>query len=215
MNNQGKYKKLTAIIMIVAVVISVCSLAWVVIFKGDDEYQETNKAFYEETSATRQRTTVQDEDTTTNIDDTIDVEIKIPVSFVLDTVNTNSQLTKEQQSAGFKSAVFDGNNSVTYTISKADHRKFLMNYKYDVVTDLEVSLASEYAYFNDLDYNEDLSKFTVKVNGSSFNNADGEEISTKVSLPSMLYQMYAVIETNCQVSIIDDNTNRVITTYTP
>ncbi|MBO5421414.1 MAG: hypothetical protein J6A67_05690 [Clostridia bacterium] len=214
MNNQGKYKKLTIVVMIVAVVISVCSLAWVVIFKGDDEYQETNKAFYEETSATRQRTTIPDE-SATDADDAVDVEIKIPVSFVLDSVNTNSQLTKEQQDAGFKSAVFDGNGTVTYTISKADHRKFLMNYKYDVVTDLEVSLASEYAYFNDLDYNEDLSKFSVKVNGSSFNNADGEEISTKVSLPSMLYQMYAMIETNCQVSIVDDNTNRVITTYTP
>ena len=113
--NNGKFKKATIIFMLVAVAIITCSILWVVIFKGDTSYERTNREFFEQTSATKYTAAVQNEDITVDGDALIDVEMKIPISFILEDINANSQLTKEQKDAGFKSAVSDGNSSVTYT----------------------------------------------------------------------------------------------------
>lgn len=214
MNNNGKFKKSTIIFMLVAVVIITCSLLWVVIFKGDTSYEKTNREFFEQTSATRYTAAVQADDITVDGDDLIDVEIKIPISFVLEDINTNSQLTKEQEKAGFKSAVSDGNSSVTYTISKADYKVFLRNYRYEMVTEIENSLAS-YSYIKDINCDDNLSNIIVKVDRSGFNSADGASISSAVSLPSMIYQMYAQLGMNCNITVADAQTSETITTYNP
>lgn len=212
MDDKGKFKKPMIIIMLVAVFISVCSLAWVVIFKGDDEYQETNKDFYEETMYIEK---AEAANTDSDSDANINIEITVPVSFVLEDINATSKLTKEQQNMGFKSATYDGDNSVTYVISKADYKDFLLSYRFEVVDNLESAFRQSYPYFRSLDYNDDLSLLTMKVDRSTFNSSDGEAISTTVLLPSMIYQMYAKTDTHCQVTITDNETNQVITTYTP
>ncbi len=215
MNNNGKFKKTTIIFMLVAVAIITCSLVWVIIFKGDDAYTKTNRAFFEETSATKHATAVQGNDITVDGDELVDVEIKVPISFVLEDINASSQLTKEQKDAGFKSVVSDGNSSVTYTISKADYKVFLRNYRYETVTKIENELTSSYSYIKDINCNDDLSNVIVKVDRAGFNSADGSAISTTVSLPSMVYQMYAQLGMNCNITIADAETSAVIETYNP
>ena len=212
--NNGKFKKATIIFMLVAVAIITCSILWVVIFKGDTSYEKTNREFFEQTSATKYAAAVQNEDITVDGDELIDVEIKIPISFILEDINANSQLTKEQKDAGFKSAVSDGNSSVTYTISKADYKVFLRNYRFEIVTEIEKDLSS-YSYVKDINCNDDLSNIIVKVDRVGFNSSDGDAISTAVSLPSMVYQMYAQLGMNCNITIADAETSAVIATYNP
>ena len=212
--NNGKFKKATIIFMLVAVAIITCSILWVVIFKGDTSYEKTNREFFEQTSATKYAAAVQNEDITVDGDELIDVEIKIPISFILEDINANSQLTKEQKDAGFKSAVSDGNSSVTYTISKADYKVFLRNYRFEIVTEIEKDLSS-YSYVKDINCNDDLSNIIVKVDRAGFKSSDGDAISTAVSLPSMVYQMYAQLGMNCNITIADAETSAVIATYNP
>ncbi|MBQ1967543.1 MAG: hypothetical protein II356_06165 [Clostridia bacterium] len=212
--NNGKFKKATIIFMLIAVAIITCSILWVVIFKGDTSYEKTNREFFEQTSATKYAAAVQNEDITVDGDELIDVEIKIPISFILEDINANSQLTKEQKDAGFKSAVSDGNSSVTYTISKADYKVFLRNYRFEIVTEIEKSLSS-YSYLKDVNCNDDLSNIIVKVDRAGFKSSDGDAISTAVSLPSMVYQMYAQLGMNCNITIADAETSAVIATYNP
>lgn len=212
--NNGKFKKATIIFMLVAVAIITCSILWVVIFKGDTSYEKTNREFFEQTSATKYAAAVKNEDITVDGDELIDVEIKIPISFILEDINANSQLTKEQKDAGFKSAVSDGNSSVTYTISKADYKVFLRNYRFEIVTEIEKDLSS-YSYVKDVNCNDDLSNIIVKVDRIGFNSSDGDAISTAVSLPSMVYQMYAQLGMNCNITIADAETSAVIATYNP
>ena len=212
--NNGKFKKATIIFMLVAVAIITCSILWVVIFKGDTSYEKTNREFFEQTSATKYAAAVQNEDITVDGDELIDVEIKIPISFILEDINANSQLTKEQKDAGFKSAVSDGNSSVTYTISKADYKIFLRNYRFEIVTEIEKDLSS-YSYVKDVNCNDDLSNIIVKVDRAGFKSSDGDAISTAVSLPSMVYQMYAQLGMNCNITIADAETSAVIATYNP
>lgn len=215
MNNNGKFKKTTIIFMFIAVAIIISSLLWVVIFKSDVSYEKTNREFFEETSVVKYAAAVQGEDITSDGDELIDVEIKIPISFILEDINSNSQLTKDQEKAGFKAAVSDGNSYVTYTISKADYKVFLRNYRYETVTGIENDLSSSYAYIKDVNCSDDLSNIIVKVDRAGFNSADGAAISSTVSLPSMIYQMYAQLGMNCNITIADAQTSETITTYNP
>lgn len=215
MNNSGKFKKTTIIFMLVAVVIITCSLLWVVIFKGDNSYEKTNREFFEQTSATKYTAAVQGDNVTVDGDELIDVEIKIPISFILEDVNANSQLTKEQKETGFKSVVSDGNSSVTYTISKADYKVFLRNYRYEIVAGIENDLASSYSYVKDVNCNDNLSNIVVKVDRAGFNSADGASITSAASLPAMIYQMYAQLGMNCNITVADAETSAVIATYNP
>ena len=214
MNNNGKFKKSTIIFMLVAVVIITCSILWVVIFKGDTSYERTNREFFEQTAATKYTAVVQNEDVTVDGDALIDIEIKIPISFILEDINANSQLTKDQKEAGFKSALSDGNSSVTYTISKADYKVFLRNYRFEIVTEIEKDLSS-YSYVKDVNCSDDLSNIIVKVDRAGFKSSDGDAISTAVSLPSMVYQMYAQLGMNCNITIADAETSSIIATYNP
>lgn len=213
MNDKGKFKRLTVILLIVSVAISVISLAWVIIFKDADEYERTNREFYEQTSAVNRHTQITDN--SSDSDEMFNIEITVPVSFVLENINSDSRLTEEQKDMGFKSVTFDGESSVTYVISKANHSKFLKNYRYDVVTDLEISLKADYPYVKSIDYNDSLSEFSVRVDSSAYKAADARSIATAVSLPSMIYQLYADVETKCQVSFADAQTSRVIETVIP
>ena len=95
MNDKGKFKRLTVILMIVSVVISVISLAWVIIFRDEDQYERTNKEFYEQTSSVRRHTQVTDN--SSDSDEMFNVEITVPVSFVLENINSDSRLTDEQK----------------------------------------------------------------------------------------------------------------------
>ncbi len=213
MDNKGKFKKLTVIVMIVAVVISIISLAWVIIFKDAGEYERTNREFFEQTAAAGKHP--QAVNSSTDSEETYDVEITVPVSFVLENINSDSRLTNEQKNMGFKSVTFDGESSVTYVISNTDHRNFLMNYRYEVVTELENSLKADYSYVDQIDYNDSLSEIIVKVDSSAYRSADAQTIATAASLPSMIYQLYADADVGCHVSFADAQTSRVIETVTP
>ncbi|MBP3938545.1 MAG: hypothetical protein IK955_03985 [Clostridia bacterium] len=213
MNDKGKFKKTTIIIMLVAVFISICSLAWVLIFQGDDAYQETNKDFYNETAAIYTKTTKTDDPADSG--DTSDVKVKVPVDFILERINTDSQLTQEQKDLGFKSAIYDGQSSVTYTMSKEKYRQFLLSYRFDITTDIEDALWRMYPSFKELDFNDDLTHFTVRVNRAEFNSAESADIAGLIADQAEFYQAFAMLNANCTVAFSDYETNATITTVTP
>ena len=211
MNDNGKFKKKTIIIMLVAVFISVCSLAWVLIFKGDDSYQETNKAFYDETAPTYTQKAQSEEPT--DEDDGSKVKITVPVSFVLEGINADSQLTDEQEELGFKSVVSEGNDSVTYTISKYDYEKFLRSYRYEITAGIEDALWRSYPYFKELDFNDELTRFVVTVESADYNSAEGESIAELISRQAEYYRAYSMLNAGCTVVFEDYATRNAITTY--
>ncbi len=213
MNDKGKFKKKTIIIMLVAVFISVCSLVWVLIFQGDDAYQETSNAFYDETAAIYTKTTKAEDPADSS--DTSDVKVTVPVDFILESINTDSQLTQEQKDLGFKSAVYNGQNAVTYTMSKEKYRQFLLSYRFDITTDIEDALWRMYPYFKELDFNDDLTHFTVRVNRAEFNAAESEDIAGLIADQAEFYQAFAMLNASCTVVFTDYETNASITTVTP
>lgn len=213
MNDNGKFKKKTIIIMLVAIFISICSLAWVLIFRGDDAYQETNKAFYDETAVTYTKAT--NSENLTDSGDTSDIKVTVPVDFILERINIDSQLTQEQKDLGFKSAIYDGQSSVTYTMSKEKYRQFLLSYRFDITTDIEDALWRMYPYFKELDFNDDLTHFTVRVNRAEFNASESDDIADLIAGQAEFYQAFAMLNASCTVVFTDYETSATIATVTP
>lgn len=213
MNDKGKFKKSTIIIMLVAVFISIGLLASVLILKGDDAYQKTNEDFYNETAPIY--TKAANADASAVNDDSPDIKIAISYIYALDSINIRSQLTDEQKNLGFKSASFDGDETITYIISENNHRSFLRTYRYDISTEIEETLSRMYAYFEDIECNDELTHFTINVNRSAFNTADGENMAAIISPLSASYRQYAQLNANCTVIIKDSATGDTIATYNP
>ncbi len=213
MNDNGKFKKKTIIIMLVAIFISICSLAWVLIFRGDDAYQETNKAFYDETAVTYTKAT--NSENLTDSGDTSDIKVTVPVDFIPESINADSQLSQEQKDLGFKSAVYDGQSSVTYTMSKEKYRQFLLSYRFDITTDIEDALWRMYPYFKELDFNDDLTHFTVRVNRAEFNTSESDDIADLIAGQAEFYQAFAMLNASCTVVFTDYETSATIATVTP
>lgn len=213
MNDNGKFKKKTIIIMLVAIFISICSLAWVLIFRGDDAYQETNKAFYDETAVTYTKAT--NSENLTDSGDTSDIKVTVPVDFIPENINADSQLSQEQKDLGFKSAVYDGQSSVTYTMSKEKYRQFLLSYRFDITTDIEDALWRMYPYFKELDFNDDLTHFTVRVNRAEFNASESDDIADLIAGQAEFYQAFAMLKASCTVVFTDYETSATIATVTP
>ena len=213
MNDNGKFKKKTIIIMLVAIFISICSLAWVLIFRGDDAYQETNKAFYDETAVTYTKAT--NSENLTDSGDTSDIKVTVPVDFIPENINADSQLSQEQKDLGFKSAMYDGQSSVTYTMSKEKYRQFLLSYRFDITTDIEDALWRMYPYFKELDFNDDLTHFTVRVNRAEFNASESDDIADLIAGQAEFYQAFAMLNASCTVVFTDYETSATIATVTP
>lgn len=213
MNDKGKFKKKTIIIMLVAIFISICSLAWVLIFRGDDAYQETNKAFYDETAVTYTKAT--NSENLTDSGDTSDIKVTVPVDFIPESINADSRLSQEQKDLGFKSAVYDGQSSVTYTMSKEKYRQFLLSYRFDITTDIEDALWRMYPYFKELDFNDDLTHFTVRVNRAEFNASESDDIADLIAGQAEFYQAFAMLNASCTVVFTDYETSATIATVTP
>ena len=213
MNDKGKFKKSTIIIMLVAVFISIGLLASVLILKGDDEYQKTHEDFYNETAPVYTKAVIAD--SAEENDESPDIRIAVPYIYALDSANIRSQLTDEQKDLGFKSASFDGDETITYIISENNHRSFLRTYRYDISTELEETLSRMYSSLEDFECNDELTRFTIKVNRSTFNTADGENMAAIISPLSASYRQYAQLNANCTVVIKDSASGETIATYNP
>lgn len=212
MNDKGKFKKATIIVMLVAVFISVCSLAWVLIFQGDDAYQNSNEDFYNETAPIY--TKAANADSAEEDDNSPDVKVTVPYSYALDTVNMDSQLTEEQKQLGFKSVVYDGQDSLTYTLSESKYRTFLRTFRFDITSDIDDALHRTYPAYRELDFNDELTRFTVRVDRTEYVTAEGSEIAAIISPVSATYRYYAQLNASCTIVIEDIATGEAIATIT-
>lgn len=211
MNDKGKFKKSTIIIMLVAVFISIGLLASVLILKGDDEYQKTHEDFYNETAPVYTKAASIDEPEIN--DNSSDITITVSLDYALDNANKSSQLTEEQRDLGFKSVVCNGTDSVTYTISENKYRSFLRTYRYSIATEIENSLWRSYPCFELLDFNEELTYFTVRVDPADYNAEEGSLIAGYISRKADAYQAYSMINAGCTVEIKDYSTGENIATF--
>lgn len=142
------------------------------------------------------------------------VDVTLPASYFEDTTEEDVQAGAEEK--GFKNVVFNEDGSVTYTMTKAQHREVLESYKAEVDASLDDMLNGEEAVesFQEISYNDNMSEFTVKVDPAIYSEWDALSVIV-FYFSGMYYQAFdgvAPEDNHVVVNFVDMNTGEVLDT---
>lgn len=206
---------LVPIVMIISLVICAC---------GNID-QETSIAISEETNV--QNTENATATATNEVDNAIseiesigdvevdknlfDVTLTIPKDFVGDI--TQEELDKATQEKGYKSATLNDDGSVTYVMTKEQHKELLSAISISIDQGLADMISSEeYPEITDISANEDYTSFTVTTNNTELSLAESFSVITFY----MYGGSYAVFSgkevDNIHIEFVNANTGETINT---
>lgn len=110
-----------------------------------------------------------------------DVEITIPADYVEST--TQEEVDQEAAEAGVHSATLNEDGSVTYVMSKAQHKKLLEDIRQSIQTSLDEMVGSEdYPNITSIEANDNFTSFTVTTTST--------ELSLTESFSVMGFYLY-------------------------
>ncbi|MBD3107378.1 hypothetical protein IEO70_03285 [Bacillus sp. AGMB 02131] len=120
----------------------------------------------------------------------LNVEVTLPASLFegqdLDEAIANA---KEE---GVKEVIKNDDGSVTYIMSKAEHKKLMKEMKEEVIQSIEeMETSEEYPSIQSVDYNKSLNEFTITVTSrEEFENSFEGFAIFGIGLQSMYYQLF-------------------------
>ena len=138
-----------------------------------------------------------------------DVERTNPAEYVEST--TQEEVDKEAAEAGVHSATLNEDGSVTYVMSKAQHKKMLEDTRASIQQSLSDMVGSEeYPNITNIETNDDFTKFTVTTSST--------ELSIEESFSVVAYYMYSgvygifsgVTPENVHVDFVNADTGEII-----
>lgn len=142
------------------------------------------------------------------------VDVTLPASYFEDTTEEDVRAGAEEK--GFNNVVFNEDGSVTYTMTKAQHRQVMESYKATVDANLDDILNGEGAVesFQEISYNDDMSEFTVKVDPGLYSEWDAM-YGLVFYMSGMYYQAFEGVapeDNHVVVNFVDMNTGEVLNT---
>ncbi|MGG1674175.1 hypothetical protein ACIFOT_00325 [Neobacillus sp. NRS-1170] len=124
----------------------------------------------------------------------LSVKITLPVSMfegqdidqvIADAKKEGIEVTKNQ----------DG--SLTYKMSKAQHKKMMKEMKENITKTVEETKNSkDYASIKDITYNDDISEFTVEVDKEAYENSMDGFVALGLGMSGMMYQLFNGVDPN-------------------
>ncbi len=153
-------------------------------------------------------------------DNSTEVTVSIPedyLGFLGDDFNrTAPELTSEQQQQGYKSvSVNSEDNSVSFTLGKADHLMAVETIKTKVIENLEnLAANTEYPSIKKEEHNaDDFSSVTLYVDKKVFESNFDRFVDQYVFENVGFYQSFAQLELKCSLVIKDEITGEEIKTF--
>lgn len=144
----------------------------------------------EDTAKDSDKTNEQTKDESVDVDKgLLNVEITLPASMFegqdIDTVIADAK--KE----GVKDVTKNKDGSLTYKMSKAQHKEMLKEMKTTIDESIEEMKTSEdYVSIKDVTYNESLTEFTLEVDQAAYENSMDGFATMTLGMSGMMYQLY-------------------------
>ncbi|MBQ9976259.1 MAG: hypothetical protein IJP16_07085 [Clostridia bacterium] len=140
------------------------------------------------------------------------VDVTIPAAFFEDM--TEAEIKEEAKEEGYKNCVINEDGSVTYTMTKLQHKEALREYKEEIDENIDDMLNGEdqASSFVSIDYNDTMTKFDIYVDSSLYSDWDSLYALT-FYFSGMLYQAIdgvAEEDIDVEVSFIDNETKEVL-----
>jgi len=119
----------------------------------------------------------------------LNVEVTIPATLYKGK-NIDS-IISEAKNSGIKEVIKNDDGSLTYKMSKSEHKKMMKELKERIVKSVEELKTSEdFASINDVAYNKSFSEFTLTVNKEKFEGSFDALASFGLALAGMYYQLF-------------------------
>ena len=138
------------------------------------------------------------------------VDITIPAELLGE--DATGELTEEQKSQGFKSAKLNEDGSMTLTISKANYKDFMKEYRKSIAEGLDsISTSGDYPSIKKLEYNDDFSKVTMTVDKASYEGSFDGFANLAIGMSGMIYQAFDVDidQPRVEIDIKDEATGEI------
>ena len=143
-----------------------------------------------------------------------DVEVTIPAIF-FEGQDIDSVISKAKNS-GIKEVMKNDDGSLTYKMSKSEHKEMMKGLKEGILASVdEIKASEDFKSIKDVTYNKSFSEFTLSVNKEEFENSLDTMASLGLALTGMYYQLFnGVDEKDYKVKVIfkDDSNGDAINT---
>ena len=143
------------------------------------------------------------------------VDVTVPASFYEDTKITQEELTADAAKKGYGKAKLNSDGSVTFRMSKSQHKKAVEEMKKSVDDYIQETVNDSPKIFRKITYNKDMTEFNVSVNRSEFENDFGAGmISFGIGILSAFYQMFSggMPDPKTEIKFSDVSTGKVFDT---
>ncbi|MEA0565054.1 hypothetical protein [Lysinibacillus irui] len=119
----------------------------------------------------------------------LNVEVTIPAT-LYEGQDIDSIISKAKDS-GIKEVIKNDDGSLTYKMSKSEHKEMMKELKEGIVKSVEELKTSEdFVSINDVAYNKSFSEFTLTVNKEKFEGSFDAIASFGLGLAGMYYQLF-------------------------
>ncbi|MER1998552.1 MAG: hypothetical protein ABS882_02165 [Lysinibacillus sp.] len=144
----------------------------------------------------------------------LNVEVTIPPDFLGE--STEEEIRADAKEQGIKEITFNDDGSVTYKMSKSDHKKILKEMATELDKSLEeMSSSGDFPSVQKVTANKDYTQFDLTVNREEFENGMDSFAVLGLMLGSAYYQMFdgkTEDDTKFVVNYIDADTGEVFET---
>ena len=192
-------KKLFSVVVSVVMILSLCACGG----KQDDSSVSSSETNMDDTS----------EHSGISVDKSLlSVEITMPSTFFEE--SSDEEIEDAANERGIEKCIINDDGSVTYKMSKAKHKELLDDLKSGVEESIDSMLHGEDAVesFQEIEYNDDLSKFNVYVDQETYTEWDSFA-SLSLFFIGAYYQTFAgedIDKLDVIVNYIDASTNETI-----
>lgn len=142
-----------------------------------------------ESEKTQEQDTSESKEDTASVDKGLfNVEVTIPAS-MFEGENIDDAVA-EAETEGIKATKND-DGSVTYKMSKAQHKEMLAEMKQGITEAIEeMKTSEEYVSIQDVTFNDSLTEFTMIVDKAAYENSMDAFASFTLGFGGMMYQIY-------------------------
>ena len=138
-----------------------------------------------------------------------DVTLNIPKDFAGDT--TQQELDESVKEKGYKSATLNSDGSITYVMTKAQHKEMMDGITDSINQSLSEMVGSEdYPNFTDIKANDDFTSFTITTKSSELSLDESISVITFYMYGGMYAIFNGTHADNIHVDFVNEATGEVI-----
>lgn len=137
------------------------------------------------------------------------VTITVPADFIGEI--TQEQLDESKKENGYKSATLNGDGSVTYVITKAQHQEMMDGIRQSIDESLaEMASSEDYPGIVKIEANSDYTKYTVTLNTEEVGIREGVAAMGLYIFSGMYHVFNGTDPGNINVQYVNETTGKII-----